>query len=119
LLVKFFKNLLYLKGEIDEKDPYDDPVPFIRKDHFEEAMSRARRSVSDKDIQQYEQFSARMKADSMTAGAGNFQFNNDENNNDDKASSKTSGDSENSSLESNSSSKEEGSSKSNEDDLYN
>lgn len=32
-----------------------DPVPFIRKDHFEEAMSRARRSVSDKDIQQYVQ----------------------------------------------------------------
>ena len=36
------------RGEVD-------PVPFIRKDHFEEAMSRARRSVSDKDIQQYVQ----------------------------------------------------------------
>jgi transitional endoplasmic reticulum ATPase len=57
-------------GEIDENDPYDDPVPFIRKDHFEEAMSRARKSVSDKDIRQYEQFQAKMKADAASAGAG-------------------------------------------------
>ena len=61
-------------GVIDENAPYDDPVPSIRRDHFEEAMSRARRSVSDKDIRQYEQYGAKMKADSTEAGAGNFVF---------------------------------------------
>lgn len=61
-------------GEFSEDSPFVDPVPFIRRDHFEEAMSRARRSVSDKDIRQYEEFRAKMKADSMTAGAGNFKF---------------------------------------------
>lgn len=63
--------------EISEDDPYEDPVPFITKEHFEEAMSRARRSVSDEDIRQYEQFMSKMKADSMKAGAGNFAFNED------------------------------------------
>jgi len=64
-------------GEVDDSSPYDDPVPFIRKDHFEEAMSRARRSVSDKDIRQYEQFMAKMKADSNASGAGTFSFDSD------------------------------------------
>eukprot|EP01035_Chromulina_nebulosa_P016889 gene16889-22377_t len=65
-------------GEIDPNEPYVDPVPFVRKDHFEEAMSRARRSVSDKDIRQYEQFTAKMKADATKAGAGGFSFDKDE-----------------------------------------
>ncbi|CAF0823596.1 unnamed protein product [Adineta steineri] len=34
-----------------------DPVPEIRRDHFEEAMKFARRSVSDNDIRKYEMFS--------------------------------------------------------------
>ena len=63
-------------GEIKDSDQYEDPVPFIRKDHFEEAMSRARRSVSDKDIRQYEQFMSKMKADAAAAGAGGFSFDN-------------------------------------------
>lgn len=33
-----------------------DPVPEIRKDHFEEAMKFARRSVSENDIRKYEMF---------------------------------------------------------------
>jgi len=33
-----------------------DPVPQIRRDHFEEAMKYARRSVSDHDIRKYEMF---------------------------------------------------------------
>ncbi|CAF5229417.1 unnamed protein product, partial [Rotaria magnacalcarata] len=33
-----------------------DPVPEIRRDHFEEAMKSARRSVSDNDIRKYELF---------------------------------------------------------------
>ena len=61
-------------GEATAEDEYDDPVPFIRRDHFEEAMSRARRSVSDKDIRQYEQFMAQMKSDAQAAGAGGFSF---------------------------------------------
>lgn len=64
-------------GELDENAPYEDPVPFIRKEHFEEAMSRARRSVSDKDIRQYEQFMSKMKSDSIASGAGNFSFDQD------------------------------------------
>jgi hypothetical protein len=40
-------------------------------------MSRARRSVSDKDIRQYEQFMAKMKADASAAGSGNFNFDDD------------------------------------------
>jgi transitional endoplasmic reticulum ATPase len=54
-------------GEAKEDEEFD-PVPFIRKDHFEEAMSRARRSVTDKDIRQYEEFTAKMKADASAAG---------------------------------------------------
>lgn len=64
-------------GELDPSEPFEDPVPFIRKEHFEEAMSRARRSVSDKDIRQYELFASKMKADSMASGAGNFKFDED------------------------------------------
>ena len=61
-------------GEISEDSPVEDPVPFIRRDHFEEAMSRARKSVGDKEIQLYEQFSAKMKADASAAGARGFSF---------------------------------------------
>ena len=35
----------------------DDTEPEIRRDHFEEAMKFARRSVSDNDIRKYEMFS--------------------------------------------------------------
>ena len=62
-------------GEIEDVDE-EDPFKVIRKDHFEEAMSRARRSVSDKDIRQYEEFTAKMKADASAAGAGGFSFDN-------------------------------------------
>ena len=61
-------------GEISEDDPYEDPVPFIRRDHFEEAMSRARRSVSDADIRKYEEYTSKMKSDAAAAGAGGFSF---------------------------------------------
>jgi transitional endoplasmic reticulum ATPase len=61
-------------GDIDEDEPETDPVPFIRRDHFEEAMSRARRSVSDADIRKYEEFTSKMKSDAAAAGAGGFSF---------------------------------------------
>jgi transitional endoplasmic reticulum ATPase len=41
------------KMEEDEEDP----VPEITREHFEEAMKYARRSVSDQDIRRYEMFS--------------------------------------------------------------
>jgi transitional endoplasmic reticulum ATPase len=38
-----------------------DPVPEIRREHFEEAMKFARRSVSDADIRKYEMFSQKLQ----------------------------------------------------------
>ncbi|XP_051239985.1 transitional endoplasmic reticulum ATPase isoform X3 [Dicentrarchus labrax] len=48
-----------------------DPVPEIRKDHFEEAMRFARRSVSDNDIRKYEMFAQTLQ---QSRGFGNFRF---------------------------------------------
>jgi hypothetical protein len=50
---------------------YEDPVPFITKAHFEEAMSRARRSVSESDIRKYDAFNQNMKA---ARGFDDFKF---------------------------------------------
>lgn len=56
--------------EDDEDD--EDPVPEIRKDHFEASMSSARRSVSDNDIRRYEMFSQTLQ---QSRGFGNdFRF---------------------------------------------
>lgn len=51
----------------------DDPVPEIRKDHFEEAMRFARRSVSDNDIRKYEMFAQTLQ---QSRGFGSFRYNN-------------------------------------------
>jgi len=54
--------------EMDEEDP----VPEIRRDHFEEAMRFARRSVSDNDIRKYEMFAQTLQ---QSRGIGtNFRF---------------------------------------------
>lgn len=50
-----------------------DPVPFIRGDHFEEAMKFARRSVTDADIRKYEMFSQTLQQ-SRGFGNSNFKF---------------------------------------------
>ena len=44
-----------------------DSVPCIRRDHFEEAMSRARRSISEEELQQYEVFRSKMKRQTDSA----------------------------------------------------
>ena len=50
----------------------EEAVPEIRKDHFEEAMKFARRSVSDNDIRKYEMFSQTLQ---HTRGFGqNFRY---------------------------------------------
>ena len=56
-----------------------DPVPYIRRDHFEEAMSRARKSVSEKELRKYEQYAAAMHAQSNSGGANSFTFDEDTN----------------------------------------
>jgi len=57
--------------EAKEEGEEVDPVPFITKLHFEEAMGRARKSVSEADIRKYDAFNAQMKAD---RGFGDFKF---------------------------------------------
>lgn len=58
--------ILYIQ-EVEE----DDPVPEIRKDHFEEAMRFARRSVSDNDIRKYEMFAQTLQ---QSRGFGSFRW---------------------------------------------
>jgi len=49
----------------------EDPVPELTKAHFEEAMSAARRSVSDVEVRRYEAFSQSMK---QSGGMNTFRF---------------------------------------------
>uniref|UniRef100_A0A915IP63 AAA+ ATPase domain-containing protein n=1 Tax=Romanomermis culicivorax TaxID=13658 RepID=A0A915IP63_ROMCU len=59
------------EGE-DLMEAEEDLVPEIRRDHFEEAMRFARRSVSDNDIRKYEMFSQTLQ---QQRGFGtNFRF---------------------------------------------
>ncbi|KAI6164523.1 P-loop containing nucleoside triphosphate hydrolase protein [Pisolithus thermaeus] len=55
-----------------EEDAEEDPVPEITREHFEEAMKYARRSVSDQDIRRYEMFAQNLQ---QSRGFGtNFRF---------------------------------------------
>jgi len=59
-------------GATMDVDDEDDPVPEITKQHFEESMKFARRSVSDNDIKKYEMFSQTLQ---QSRGFGtNFRF---------------------------------------------
>eukprot|EP00172_Hildenbrandia_rubra_P004054 Plantae.Rhodophyta-Hildenbrandia_rubra.ctg7472.p1 GENE.Plantae.Rhodophyta-Hildenbrandia_rubra.ctg7472~~Plantae.Rhodophyta-Hildenbrandia_rubra.ctg7472.p1 ORF type:complete len:818 (+),score=194.61 Plantae.Rhodophyta-Hildenbrandia_rubra.ctg7472:193-2646(+) len=50
----------------------EDPVPFITRAHFEEAMKHARRSVTDADVRKYEMFAQKLQT---SRGFGNeFKF---------------------------------------------
>jgi transitional endoplasmic reticulum ATPase len=49
-----------------------DPVPEVRRDHFEEAMKYARRSVSDGDIRKYEMFAQTLQQ--SRGFGGQFRF---------------------------------------------
>ena len=60
--------ITFFKQEVDDEDP----VPEIRKDHFEEAMRFARRSVSDNDIRKYEMFAQTLQQ--SRGFGGNFRF---------------------------------------------
>ncbi|XP_031567979.1 transitional endoplasmic reticulum ATPase [Actinia tenebrosa] len=58
--------------DLDMEVEDEDPVPEIRKDHFEEAMRFARRSVSDNDIRKYEMFAQTLQQ--SRGFGGNFRF---------------------------------------------
>merc|ERR1712048_974251 len=69
------KDIAHARERVDqgleEMDDDFDPVPEIRRDHFEEAMKFARRSVSDADIRKYEVFAQTLQ---QARGFGNFSF---------------------------------------------
>jgi len=56
----------------DMETDIEDLVPEIRRDHFEEAMKFARRSVSDNDIRKYDMFSQTLQQ--SRGFGGNFRF---------------------------------------------
>jgi len=69
----------YLEAEFEDEDlgedeDIEDPVPFITKSHFEEAMGFARKSVPQSEITRYIEFQKKMKADANQGGARDFKF---------------------------------------------
>ena len=64
--------------DVEDDDDYD-AVPEIRRDHFEEAMKFARRSVTDNDIRKYEMFAQTLQQSRGLGGSnfrcGYFRFN--------------------------------------------
>ena len=66
-------------GELDEDEGKADPKDLlIQKSHFNFAMSKARRSVSEKDLTLFEDFAEKQKAGRGEA-VTNFKFGQDEN----------------------------------------
>ncbi|KAI0766021.1 P-loop containing nucleoside triphosphate hydrolase protein [Irpex lacteus] len=59
-------------AQMEEDVEEEDPVPVITREHFEEAMQYARRSVSDADIRRYEMFAQNLQQ-SRSFG-NNFKF---------------------------------------------
>ena len=59
-------------AKMEEDEEEEDPVPVITREHFEEAMKFARRSVSDADIRRYEMFAQNLQQ-SRSFGS-NFKF---------------------------------------------
>lgn len=67
-------------GDVDmtsedvKKEPVEtvDPVPYITREHFAEAMKTAKRSVSDAELRRYEAYSQQMKA--SRGQFSNFNF---------------------------------------------
>jgi len=58
-------------GELtqEEADALPDPVPSITRAHFEASMSKARRSVGPEIVQQYDEFTKKIKQQWSTSGA--------------------------------------------------
>jgi len=59
-------------ADVDDMEDDSDPVPEIRRDHFEEAMKFARKSVTENDVRKYQMFAQTL---SQSRGfGGNFRF---------------------------------------------
>merc|ERR1712226_936302 len=60
-------------GELsqEEADALPDPVPCITRLHFEASMSKARRSVGPEIIEQYDEFTKKIKQQWSTSGSDN------------------------------------------------
>lgn len=56
---------------VEDVNMEDDPVPFITRDHFEEAMKTAARSVSDSELRRYEAYAQQLRS---SRGTANFRF---------------------------------------------
>lgn len=61
-------------GDDAAVDEEEDLVPYIRGEHFEEAMQHARRSVSDIQIKKYDMFKETMKQSSGVGTGNTFKF---------------------------------------------
>lgn len=57
-----------------DKPEEEDPVPYITREHFAEAMKTAKRSVSEAELRRYEAYSQQMKA--SRGQFSNFSFEN-------------------------------------------
>lgn len=62
----------------EEEEEEEDPVPYITRAHFEEAMKTAKRSVSDAELRRYEAYSQQMQA--SRGQFTNFRFSEGEGN---------------------------------------
>ena len=51
----------------EEAEALPDPVPFITRAHFEDSMSKARRSVTPDIVAQYDEFTEKTKAKWVTS----------------------------------------------------
>lgn len=59
------------REEGEDVDMDEDLVPYITKEHFEEAMKTAARSVSDSELRRYESYAQQLQ---QSRGVGNFSF---------------------------------------------
>ncbi len=57
----------------EEADALSDPVPFITCAHFEDSMSKARRSVTPEIVAQYDEFSDKVQVTWVT-GEDNMAY---------------------------------------------
>lgn len=60
-------------GDVDMGET-EDPVPYITREHFEEAMKTAKRSVSDAELRRYESYEAQIQS---SRGSATFRFSGD------------------------------------------
>lgn len=71
LCAHFTVMFITVLQDVEDDEDYD-AVPEIRRDHFEEAMKFARRSVTDNDIRKYEMFAQTLQQ-SRGLGGSNFR----------------------------------------------